>query len=79
MYTLQGKLDEQKWFDSIKYDKDMCGEYDFCCVCNAKENTPCAKAYTRYKKMNKERRNKAKSKFNTEGKELHFRATIVEK
>ena len=29
--------------------------------------------------MNKERRNKAKEKFNIDGKELNFRATIVEK
>ena len=79
MQDLQSKLDEKKWFDGIKNNKDMCGSYDYCCVCNKAEKTPCAKANNRYKKMNKERRNKAKAKFNVDRKELNFRATIVEK
>ncbi len=75
----QMTLDQKKWIDSIKTQKDTCGSYDYCCVCNKVEKTPCAKAHNRYKKMNKERRNKAKAKFNIDGKELNFRATIVEK
>ena len=76
---LQAKLDEKKWLDSIKNNKDMCGEYEYCCACNKVEKMPCANAHNRYKKMNKERRVKAKAKFNLEGKELKFRATVVEK
>ena len=72
-------LEEKKWLDSEKNKKDMCGRYDYCCVCNKVEKYPCAKAENRYKKMNKERRAKAKAKFNIDGKELNFRATIVEK
>lgn len=79
MIEQQQKLDEKKWLDGIKNNKDMCGSYDYCCVCNKLEKYPCAKAENRFKKMNKERRNKAKAKFNIEGKELNFRATIIEK
>ena len=67
MQDLQLKLDQKKWLDSQKYKKDMCGSYDYCCVCNKVEKTPCAKAHNRYKKMNKERRNKAKAKPENEG------------
>lgn len=72
-------LDQKKWIDSIKEQRDMCGEYDYCCVCDKSKTNPCALAHNRYVKMNKERRNKAKAKFNIDGKELNFRATIVEK
>lgn len=43
----QGRLDEKKWLDGIKFGKDMCGEYDYCALCDKTEEFPCAKAYNR--------------------------------
>lgn len=77
MENLQKKIDNLKWEDSQKNGKDMCGTYDYCCVCKKGKN-PCANAMSKYIKMNKSRREKARAKFNIEGKELNFRATIVE-
>lgn len=74
----QINFDTKKWLDSIKNDKDMCGSYEFCCECNKAEANPCERANERYIKMNKKRRNKAKAKFKVDGKEVNYRATIVE-
>ncbi len=41
---LQAKLDLQKWLDSEKYQKDMCGMYDYCKYCDRNDATPCASA-----------------------------------
>ena len=41
---LQAKLDLQKWLDSEKYHKDMCGMYDYCKYCDRNDATPCATA-----------------------------------
>lgn len=79
MESLQMKLDQKKWLDSIKYGKDMCGTYDYCCICDKNEQSPCEKAFIKYEKMSKKRKNKAKAKFNIGGKTLNYRATIVEK
>ena len=46
----QSRLDERKWLDGIKFGKDMCGEYDYCSVCDKTEEFPCAKAYNRMKR-----------------------------
>ena len=43
----QGRLDEKKWLDGIKFGKDMCGEYAYCVLCDKTEEFPCAKAYNR--------------------------------
>lgn len=43
----QSRLDEKKWIDDIKFGKDMCGEYDYCALCDKTEEFPCAKAYNR--------------------------------
>ena len=43
----QGRLDERKWLDGIKFGKDMCGEYDYCALCDKTEEFPCAKAYNK--------------------------------
>ena len=43
----QGRLDEKKWLDGIKYGKDMCGEYNYCALCDKTEEFPCAKAYNK--------------------------------
>lgn len=78
MESLQMKLDQKKWLDSIKYGKDMCGSYDYCCVCDKNEQSPCEKAFIKYEESQKSK-NKAKAKFNIAGKTLNYRATIVEK
>lgn len=46
MQNLQNKLDIQKWYDSQKANKDMCGSYDFCVKCDKSKEYPCALAYT---------------------------------
>ncbi len=43
-FELQAKLDLQKWLDSEKNHKDMCGMYDYCKYCDLKDATPCATA-----------------------------------
>ncbi len=40
----QRKIDYDKWLESEKKHKDMCGSYDFCKYCNKKLENPCAKA-----------------------------------
>lgn len=42
---LQTKLDEQKWNDSVRNHRDMCGAYDFCVFCDKSTAFPCANAY----------------------------------
>ena len=49
----QQKLDLQKWVDSKRNGKDMCGEYDYCVLCDKTAEFPCAKAYNKMKKANK--------------------------
>lgn len=75
----QINFDTKKWLDSQKNQRDMCGEYEYCVVCNKTLEYPCEKAYSKYHKMNKINRAKAKTKFNINGKELNFRSTILEK
>jgi wobble nucleotide-excising tRNase len=49
----QQKLDIQKWVESKRNGKDMCGEYDFCQFCDKSVQYPCAKAYNKMQKANK--------------------------
>ena len=72
-------LDIKKWQDSQQHNKDMCGTYEFCCVCDKLKENPCDISSTKFYKMNKTRRAKAKEQFNIEGKKVEFRATIVDK
>ena len=72
-------FNEKKWFDSIRYGKDMCGEYDFCCKCDKSLENPCEKAQEKYTKLNKTTRIKAKAKFKVDDKERVFRSTIMDK
>lgn len=44
---LQSKLDIEKWLESEKKGKDMCGEYDYCAYCENEREFPCASAYLR--------------------------------
>mgnify|MGYP000723027417 FL=1 len=48
--TLQAKLDEQKWNDSVANHRDMCGAYDYCVFCDKNVAMPCA---TAFEEMNK--------------------------
>ncbi len=43
-FELQAKLDLQKWLDSERNHKDMCGMYDYCKYCDMHDATPCATA-----------------------------------
>lgn len=48
--SLQAKLDEQKWNDSVRNHRDMCGAYDFCAQCDKSLAFPCATAYEKTQK-----------------------------
>ena len=43
-FELQSKLDLQKWLDSERNHRDMCGMYDYCKYCDKNDATPCATA-----------------------------------
>ncbi|MDE7100818.1 MAG: hypothetical protein K2O05_03085 [Anaeroplasmataceae bacterium] len=40
----QRKIDYDKWLDSERKKKDMCGTYDFCKYCDKTKENPCANA-----------------------------------
>lgn len=44
---IQKKIDFDKWLDSEKQHKDMCGSYDFCKYCDIKSENPCATAISK--------------------------------
>ena len=50
--TLQAKLDDQKWNDSVMNHRDMCGAYDYCAFCDKSIALPCA---TAFEKMNEQK------------------------
>ena len=79
MEELQKQLDERKWRESKILGQDMCGKYVYCIVCNKNDKYPCAEAKTRFENKGTKHKKKAKAKFNVNGKELNYRATIVEK
>ena len=39
----QKKIDYEKWLESEKKHKDMCGSYDFCKYCDKSLENPCAR------------------------------------
>lgn len=41
-------LDNNKWFDSEKAGKDLCGTYEFCKLCDKSVENPCHKAFKKY-------------------------------
>lgn len=45
---LQEMLDADKWYESERAERDMCGEFPFCIRCDKAELMPCAKAYNRF-------------------------------
>ena len=40
----QKKIDYEKWLESEKKHKDMCGSYDFCKYCDKSWENRCARA-----------------------------------
>jgi hypothetical protein len=54
MQELQNKLDIQKWIDSQRENRDLCGSYDFCSKCNKSLENPCAIAYTLFNTIEEE-------------------------
>lgn len=44
---LQETLDIDKWLNSEKLRRDLCGEYDYCAYCENEDEFPCAYALTR--------------------------------
>ena len=43
----QMKFDKIKWYDSIRANRDTCGDYDFCARCRKTDDYPCARAAER--------------------------------
>lgn len=44
---LQETLDIDKWLNSEKLRRDLCGEYDYCAYCENESEYPCAHAFIR--------------------------------
>ena len=44
---LQGRLDVDKWLESEREKRDLCGSYGYCAYCDKTEEFPCANAYVR--------------------------------
>lgn len=42
--NVQKKIDYDKWLESERKKKDMCGSYDFCKYCDKSVQNPCAHA-----------------------------------
>lgn len=53
--NIQQKIDYNKWLESEKLHKDMCGSYDFCHYCDKSLTNPCAHAVDAIEKALKER------------------------
>ena len=47
---VQKRLDIEKYEESAKAGKDLCGTYDYCKYCSKKNKYPCAAALRRYNK-----------------------------
>ena len=45
---IQKCLDIKKYEHSKEKNKDMCGTYEYCVVCNKKNKYPCATAFKRF-------------------------------
>ena len=45
---LQKTLDADKWYESEKKGRDVCGEFPFCVRCERETAYPCASAYRRF-------------------------------
>ena len=45
---LQASLDDDKWYESQKKQRDVCGEFPYCVKCDKDKRFPCANAYTQF-------------------------------
>ncbi len=45
---LQKTLDKEKWIESEKIGRDLCGEMPYCVNCRKEVENPCAKAYSAF-------------------------------
>ena len=52
--NIQQKIDYNKWLESEKLHKDMCGSYDFCHYCDNSLTNPCVHAVDAIEKALKE-------------------------
>lgn len=44
LQSKQNKFDREKWGESSKLGRDLCGTYDFCAFCDKSLEYPCANA-----------------------------------
>ncbi len=49
----QAELDVDKWLKSEQAGHDLCGDFEFCAMCDKTLENPCAKAYDAMKKAAK--------------------------
>lgn len=49
---LQHDHDVNKYLESEKANKDLCGSYEYCCYCKKKNKNPCAAAKRYFNKIN---------------------------
>lgn len=52
--NIQQKIDYNKWLESEKLHKNMCGSYDFCHYCDKSLTNPCVHAVDAIEKALKE-------------------------
>lgn len=58
----QSELDVEKWLKSEKAGRDLCGDFEFCALCDKDAENPCATAYEKMKKSAPKKRMTRKSK-----------------
>lgn len=58
----QSEMDVEKWLKSEKAGRDLCGDFEFCALCDKDAENPCATAYEKMKKSAPEKRTTRKSK-----------------
>ena len=46
----QKRLDEEKWLKSEQAGRDVCGEFEYCAICDKAHAYPCANALSKAKK-----------------------------
>ena len=56
---LQDRMDVDKWLESERQGRDMCGTYAYCSFCDKTEAYPCANAYMRMTARDEDERERA--------------------
>lgn len=59
---LQAILDREKWMESEREMRDVCGEFPYCAQCDKTDAYPCAAAYRRHYANRFSPRRKAKGR-----------------